>query len=57
MTENPDLAPDADVHEQRQSIPDGSITEPPELDVPLEANPADAAEQAAAVPLDEEEHR
>jgi hypothetical protein len=57
MTENHDLAPEADVDEQ-QRPEQGTDTEPAEVAVPLEANPADAAEQSASVPLDEDdEHR
>lgn len=57
MTENQDLVPEADAEEQREPARGG---EEPDADragmrVPLEADPADVAEQAAPVPLDEED--
>lgn len=61
MTENHDLAPEADVQEQR--LPSGTDvddadTTAAETSLPWEADPADAADQAAAVPMDDEDdHR
>ncbi|PXY27562.1 hypothetical protein [Prauserella muralis] len=49
-----DLAPDADVDEQRQPVRAGEA-EPADTPVPLDADPADAAEQAAPVPVDDED--
>lgn len=63
MTENHDLAPDVDVEQQRRPLSEsgeapedaagaGSAPDPPW--VPFEADPADAAEQAEPVPLDDD---
>ncbi|KID29712.1 hypothetical protein [Prauserella rugosa] len=66
MTENHDLAPDADVDEQRRSLVEsgeglegaaGSGSEPAPASVPFDADPADAAEQAEPVPFDDDEYR
>jgi hypothetical protein len=49
--------PDADAAEQQQPVvPDEPGSELP-AELPLEADPADAAEQAVAVPLDDDEGR
>ena len=49
--------PDADAVEQQQpAVPDEPVSELP-AELPLEADPADAAEQAIPVPLDEDEER
>ncbi|PXY20442.1 hypothetical protein DI005_27095 [Prauserella sp. PE36] len=55
MSHNHDLVPHADVDEQRRSVSEGDAGTPSDVSVPLEADPADAAEQAAAVPFDEED--
>ncbi|EIE98331.1 hypothetical protein [Saccharomonospora glauca] len=54
MTENHDLAPEADVTEQQLPATD-TVDYPVEPDVPIEADPADVAEQAAVVPHDEDD--
>ncbi|ASR35103.1 hypothetical protein BAY61_09055 [Prauserella marina] len=60
-----DLIPGSSLDEQDAAIPRGT-EEPDEPDdktgaaegsVPLEVNPADAAEQAVAVPFDDDEDR
>lgn len=57
MTENHDLVPEADVEEQREPARGDYEVEQEQTGpgFPLEANPADVAEQAASVPLDEDE--
>ena len=50
-----DAAPEADVVEQ--SLPTGPAAGRVAADLPLEADAADAAEQAHVVPLDEDEAR
>ena len=53
-------APEADAAEQAQTLDDAeSAVEPPAGAAPLpwEADPADAAEQAVPVPVDEDEYR
>jgi hypothetical protein len=57
-----DTANDADVAEQQaeltdSAIDDAAVNSTPHSDLPLEADPADVAEQDAAVPYDEEEER
>ncbi|CAM2824029.1 hypothetical protein SAXI111661_03510 [Saccharomonospora xinjiangensis] len=54
MTENHDLAPEADVTEQQLPATETADV-PVETRVPMEANPADVAEQAAPVPYDEDD--
>ncbi|WP_019815593.1 hypothetical protein [Saccharomonospora saliphila] len=54
MTENHDLAPEADVEEQEQAVAGGEEV-PASVGVPLDANPADVAEQSAPVPVDEDD--
>ncbi|GAB2482100.1 hypothetical protein [Jatrophihabitans fulvus] len=50
-----DEAPEADVAEQaRPAVHDDTTS--PRTDLPLEADPADAAEQDVAVPLDDDDH-
>ena len=53
--EVPDDAPEADTLEQSQPV--GPVGGRASGDVPLEADDADAAEQADVVPLDEDEGR
>ncbi|NIJ13231.1 hypothetical protein FHU38_003575 [Saccharomonospora amisosensis] len=57
MTENHDLVPDADADEQREPVGGGDEGDVDRagMRVPFEANPADVAEQAVPVPLDEED--
>ncbi|PXY21986.1 hypothetical protein [Prauserella flavalba] len=55
MSDNHDLVPHADADEQRRPVGEGDAGTPSEVAVPLEADPADAAEQAASVPFDEED--
>jgi hypothetical protein len=55
-----DTANDADVAEQQAELTDSAIDDAPvdstpRTDLPLEADPADVAEQDAAVPYDDEE--
>jgi hypothetical protein len=53
-------APEADAAEQAQTLDDAeAAVEPPIGTAPLpwEADPADAAEQAVPVPVDEDEYR
>ena len=53
-------APDADVAEQKlDAVPEDEDTNEPALpeELPLEANEADAAEQAREVHLDDDEYR
>jgi hypothetical protein len=51
-------APEADAVEQREPWPpDANDQSEPGPPPPGEANPADAAEQAIVVPVDEEEYR
>jgi hypothetical protein len=57
-------APEADAAEQSLPVDEGAeemdqerATAHPEPEVPLEADPADAAEQAVSVPVDEDEYR
>jgi hypothetical protein len=49
----------ADIAEQSLPVDEDGGEEEPRADseAPLEADPADAAEQAAAVPVDEDEYR
>ncbi|EHK86050.1 hypothetical protein ACWGRK_09760 [Saccharomonospora azurea] len=54
MTENHDLAPEADVTDQQLPVTD-SADHPVEPSVPMEADPADAADQATPVPHDEDD--
>ncbi len=54
MTENHDLVPEADVTEQQLPAVD-TADHPVETGVPMEADPADVAEQAAPVPHDEDD--
>ncbi|WP_199435375.1 hypothetical protein [Qaidamihabitans albus] len=56
MDDKRDLESDADVEEQRQPVREGG-DEPTDTSMPLEADPADAAEQRAAVPFDEEDEQ
>ena len=44
------VEPDADEEAERDGLPEPA-------DLPLEADPADAVEQAVAVPVDEDEYR
>jgi hypothetical protein len=48
---------DEDENEQRGARVTGQAPGEPELELPVEADPADAAEQAVAVPVDEDEYR
>jgi hypothetical protein len=61
MTDSDREEPVDDVVEQQQSVPPAGIEESdePELPgrIPLEADPADAAEQAREVRLDDDEYR
>ncbi|GAA1202439.1 hypothetical protein [Prauserella alba] len=70
MTENHDLAPASDVDEQRRPVVDdierGEFTDdtgagdepgPAEVSVPLDADPADVADQAEPVAVDDDEYR
>lgn len=60
MTDSGLDEPVPDVVEQRQeAVPDGEDTDELELpsEVPLEADPADAAEQARTVTLGEDDYR
>ena len=54
-------APEADAAEQSLSVDDEArdtrLAARPEPEVPLEVDPADAAEQAVSVPVDEDEYR
>jgi hypothetical protein len=58
-------APEADAAEQSLPVDEGvednatqrRTSAHPEPEVPLEADPADAAEQAVSVPMDEDEYR
>ena len=54
-------APEADAAEQSLPVddetPDARLAPRPEPEVPMEADPADAAEQAVSVPVDEDEYR
>jgi hypothetical protein len=57
-----DTANDADVAEQQAELTDSAtddapVGSTPRSDLPLEADPADVAEQDAAVPYDDEEER
>ncbi|WP_298176547.1 hypothetical protein [Saccharomonospora sp.] len=54
MTENHDLAPEVDVNEQQVPVTP-AVDTPAETGMPMEADPADVAEQAAAVPHDEDD--
>ena len=49
--------PDEQVGDDASSVPDGSREAMRRLRFPFEANPADAAEQAQDVPLDDDERR
>lgn len=51
-----DLQPELDVQEQRHPVVDDEDGDPG-VEVPLEADPGDVAEQAPAVVLDEDEYR
>ncbi|TLW91225.1 hypothetical protein FFT09_18370 [Saccharomonospora piscinae] len=60
MTDNHELAPEADVTEQRLSASDGADADTGGADaleqsLPMEANPADVAEQATVVPLEDDD--
>lgn len=48
--------PEEDVAEQRRRVLDDADQQPPD-EVPLDVDEADAAEQARAVELDEDEYR
>jgi hypothetical protein len=60
-------APEADAAEQSLPVDDEQLDEEneagvepslePEIELPLEADPADAVEQAVPVPVDEDEYR
>ncbi|PRX47217.1 hypothetical protein B0I33_106318 [Prauserella shujinwangii] len=56
MDDKRDLEPEADVEEQRHPVREGG-DDPTETPMPFEANPADAAEQQAAVPIDDEDEQ
>jgi hypothetical protein len=49
-----DTADAADVAEQQAALDDASADDLPRAEMPLEADPADVAEQDVAVPYDEE---
>ncbi|WP_019811460.1 hypothetical protein [Saccharomonospora halophila] len=55
MTENHDPAPEADREEQQQPVFGEDAPAP--VGAPLDADPADVAEQAAPVPVDEDDER
>lgn len=60
MTDSDDTKPLADVVEQNQQVGnDADDSDEPELPgrLPLEVDPADAAEQAREVGLDEDDYR
>ncbi len=54
MSENHDLSPEADVTEQQTPVTPAADT-PVETGIPMEADPADVADQASPVPLDEDD--
>jgi hypothetical protein len=56
MSDLPAEASEADRAEQALSVdPDDQLDSTPEIDTTVEADPADLAEQASAVPLGEED--
>ncbi len=57
MSERDIEAPTADSVEQRQSVADEPLDDDEPVELPLDVNEADAAEQSRTVELDEDDYR